>query len=69
MYEVERSKVFTPVTMLFTWHDAISKDYFTNADRILKESTRSDSDSYIKKRDELLKFIAFDQEIKPQSES
>ena len=30
MYEVERSKVFTPVTMLFTWHDGISNDYFNN---------------------------------------
>ena len=35
MYEVERSKVFTPVTMLFNWHNSLVADFFNNVDRIL----------------------------------
>lgn len=57
MYEVQRSKVFTPVTMLFIWHDSISSQYFYNLDNIINGSPLKKKDEVIKRSDKLKQFI------------
>ena len=59
MYEVERSKVFTPVTMLFNWHNSLAKDFFSNADKTLEERKNKDRSSYVDLVNKLRKHIAF----------
>lgn len=64
MYEVERSKVFTPVTMLFNWHQSIASEFFNSIDNILSERHKADTADLKFKLDDLKKFIEYSSDIK-----
>jgi len=57
MYEVERSKVFTPVTMLFSWHQGLANDFFKSVESVLSERKKKDAPKLKEKLEDLKKFI------------
>jgi len=59
MYEVERSKVYTPITMLFSWNDSTVGEFFSSIESLINERANKDKKGMIEIMNQLKKSMYY----------
>lgn len=59
MYEIERSKVYTPISILYNWNDTMISDFFSSIENIIKQKANENKKSEMKILNKLKKMMGY----------
>lgn len=59
MYEIERSKVYTPISILYNWNDTMISDFFSSIENIIKQKANENKKSEMNILNKLKKMMGY----------